>query len=203
MSIAAKHSYRFGYLKSEEWQYVRAQVLADCGAKCFVCGLESIHNDVHHKRYPKNIWDTKAGDCVSLCRPCHEKVHLLINHGVTLDSDQILRKLRKFVSDERERERKANKLAEEKRRRDQEISRKKSQPKGPRCVACHTSELPLSHHAIDGIRVIESVLWCSECWKCWEAYPKPLVMKWAYLRSFLDERRDFKIKSLFDSVMVA
>lgn len=78
MSIAQKHAYRFGYLKSEEWQNVRAAVLARDDARCWFCGIRDISNDVHHVFYPKSIWNTKSQHCVTLCRSCHDKVHILL-----------------------------------------------------------------------------------------------------------------------------
>lgn len=75
MSVATKHAYRFGYLKSEEWGYVRAEVLARDNATCAICSIRSLSNDVHHYRYPRNIWDTTASYCVTLCRECHDTVH--------------------------------------------------------------------------------------------------------------------------------
>lgn len=83
MSIAGKHSYRFEYLKSEEWGNVRAEVLARDGAKCLICGERDISNDVRHCRYPKSFWNTKASDCITLCRFCHDKMHELMSDKIT------------------------------------------------------------------------------------------------------------------------
>lgn len=83
MSIEAKHSYRFGYLKSEEWKAVRLEALARESAKCQICGEESISNDAHHIWYPYNIYETTADHLVILCRPCHDFLHTMIPEAKT------------------------------------------------------------------------------------------------------------------------
>lgn len=82
MGIPSKHSYRFVYLKSEEWKDVRIEALARDGAKCQLCGFESVSNDAHHIHYPKSFWDTKSDDLIILCRPCHNFIHDLEKCGV-------------------------------------------------------------------------------------------------------------------------
>ena len=77
MGIESKHSYRFVYLKSEKWDSVRLEALVRDGAKCFVCGFESISNDAHHLCYPKSFWDTTPDDLIILCRACHNFMHKL------------------------------------------------------------------------------------------------------------------------------
>lgn len=83
MGVIEKHRYRTGFLKSEKWKDVRWEVLAKCRAKCAVCGFSDFRNDVHHVRYPSNIYDTKASDCICLCRECHDAIHKLINGPMT------------------------------------------------------------------------------------------------------------------------
>ena len=78
MGIEAKHSYRFGYLKSEQWQNVRLEALAREKALCQICGEESISNDAHHIWYPENIYETTEAHLVILCRPCHDFIHAMI-----------------------------------------------------------------------------------------------------------------------------
>lgn len=78
MGIEQKHAYRFGYLKSEEWQTVRVEALARTDAVCQICGFRSIHNDAHHVHYPDSVWDTKQEDLVILCRKCHELMHEIL-----------------------------------------------------------------------------------------------------------------------------
>lgn len=75
MSVAAKHAYRFEFLRSEQWETIRIAVLAKHKGRCWICGLESLSNDVHHVEYPDNWWNTKPWQCVPLCRECHDAVH--------------------------------------------------------------------------------------------------------------------------------
>jgi len=75
MSIEAKHAYRFGFLKSEEWSGIRLIILAKNKAECAVCGLVNWSNDVHHLSYPKNWKDTTSSRAVVLCRACHNRIH--------------------------------------------------------------------------------------------------------------------------------
>lgn len=77
-SIGRKHAYRFGYLKSEQWQNVRAAVLVRDDAKCWFCGVRDLSNDIHHVVYPDNVWKTESKHCITLCRDCHDKVHVLL-----------------------------------------------------------------------------------------------------------------------------
>lgn len=85
MSIESKHAYRFGFLKSEQWQNVRLEALAREGGKCQICGEESISNDAHHVWYPDNIYETKSDQLVILCRPCHDFVHAMLPECKTRD----------------------------------------------------------------------------------------------------------------------
>lgn len=79
MGIEHKHAYRFGYLKSEEWQTLRIAALAAKDAKCKLCSKRSLSNDVHHIYYPPSFWDTKVEDVVILCRKCHELIHSIMD----------------------------------------------------------------------------------------------------------------------------
>lgn len=74
MSIQGKHFYRFSYLKSDHWKSLRLEKLASTGAACCRCEHIDPSNDVHHLNY-KNLWDVELMDLVVLCRPCHKKVH--------------------------------------------------------------------------------------------------------------------------------
>lgn len=78
MSIDSKHSYRFGFLKSEEWKGVRLIALARRGAACAVCGKVDWSNDAHHRHYNRRWKDTKAGTLDILCRSHHDLIHLLM-----------------------------------------------------------------------------------------------------------------------------
>lgn len=88
MSIEGKHSYRFGYLKSEQWATVRLEALAREKGKCQICGEESLSNDAHHIWYPENIYETTEAQLVILCRPCHDFLHSLIPECKTSDEQE-------------------------------------------------------------------------------------------------------------------
>lgn len=88
MSIEGKHSYRFGYLKSEHWQNVRIEALAREKARCQICGEESISNDAHHIWYAENAYDTRESQLVILCRPCHDFIHIMLPECKTNDEDE-------------------------------------------------------------------------------------------------------------------
>jgi ribosomal protein L37AE/L43A len=85
VSIEGKHSYRFGYLKSEQWKNVRIEALAREKGLCQICGEESISNDAHHIWYPENIYETTQGHLVILCRPCHDFLHAMLPECKTND----------------------------------------------------------------------------------------------------------------------
>lgn len=78
MSIEAKHAYRFGFLKSEQWQALRLACLARDDGKCRGCGKRDLSNDCHHIRYRENWRDTKFEDLRTLCRDCHKIVHAIM-----------------------------------------------------------------------------------------------------------------------------
>lgn len=85
MSIEAKHAYRFGYLKSEQWKNVRLEALVREKGMCEICGEQSVLNDAHHVWYPVNIYDTKENQLAVLCRPCHEFLHTMLPECKTKD----------------------------------------------------------------------------------------------------------------------
>lgn len=78
MGIESQHAYRFGYLKSEQWQTVRIEALAREKGRCQVCEEFSVNNDAHHVEYPSSIWQTKAEHLAILCRPCHQFIHAIL-----------------------------------------------------------------------------------------------------------------------------
>ncbi len=80
MSIESKHSYRFGFLKSEEWEGHRKIILAERNAKCAVCGHKDWSNDVHHIVYRRGLSLKNRADFQVLCRTCHAIVHVIMNH---------------------------------------------------------------------------------------------------------------------------
>lgn len=79
MGIEAKHSYRFGYLKSEHWQNLRLAKLAEEDARCLFCGKRDPSNDVHHIYYPKDLYSVTTKWLCVLCRPHHERMHEVID----------------------------------------------------------------------------------------------------------------------------
>lgn len=85
MSIASKHAYRFGYLKSDKWKIVRLEALVREGGKCEICKEESIYNDAHHIWYPKSIYDTTPDHLAILCRTCHDFIHVMLPECKTKD----------------------------------------------------------------------------------------------------------------------
>jgi hypothetical protein len=75
MGLAEKQAYRFGFLKSEAWKDLRAEVMAKHDAKCRMCGVRNLSNDVHHLIYPKSFKRPKDCRFAVLCRGCHEEIH--------------------------------------------------------------------------------------------------------------------------------
>lgn len=67
----------YAYLKSEKWKAKRIKVLHRDKYICQAC-LTNTATDVHHLTY-KHIYNEPMFDLVSICRPCHEKLHDLEN----------------------------------------------------------------------------------------------------------------------------
>jgi hypothetical protein len=88
MSIEGKHSYRFVYLKSEQWKTVRLEALVREGGRCQICGEESISNDAHHIWYPENIYETTEANLVILCRACHDFTHAMLPECKTKNEEE-------------------------------------------------------------------------------------------------------------------
>lgn len=74
MGVAAKHFYRFKYLKSDHWQNLRLEKLVATKAQCVYCWERDVFNDVHHLNYRK-LYDVKLDDLIVLCRKCHDLFH--------------------------------------------------------------------------------------------------------------------------------
>lgn len=69
-----KHYYREVYLKSDAWKRKRFVVLKRDNWKCVYCGERA--TQVHHKRYAKkNIGKEPIKWLVSICKPCHDRIH--------------------------------------------------------------------------------------------------------------------------------
>lgn len=78
MGIAAKHAYRFVFLRSEEWSVIKSEALLHFQCKCYLCGVEDFSNDLHHVKYAKQWKKSGRGHMLLLCRRCHIGVHQLI-----------------------------------------------------------------------------------------------------------------------------
>lgn len=66
--------YRNVYLKSDAWKRKRFVVLKRDRWKCVYCGKRA--TQVHHKKYAKkNIGKEPIKWLVSICKPCHDKLH--------------------------------------------------------------------------------------------------------------------------------
>lgn len=174
MSVSHKHAYRFIYLKSEEWQTVRAAVLASCQAGCFICGIQSVGNDVHHIEYPKNMWDTTPAHCVVLCRRCHKIVHRLIDKGLTVNKRERLTVLKDYVDYLRSK------------RSTEQKAKKQALIKGNHCTACHRSNRAVQHRTFHGDNMFTLVL----CDECFALAPRGAGVKWMHMRSFFTLRRN-------------
>lgn len=67
--------YRNVYLKSDAWQRKRYVVMRRDNWRCVYCGATA--TQVHHKRYAKyNIGKEPIDWLVSVCKSCHDKMHL-------------------------------------------------------------------------------------------------------------------------------
>lgn len=79
-NLDSKLQYR-KYLESEEWKTLRSFCLLRYGAKCKLCGFESVENDAHHIRYRRSWRETRLEDLIILCRACHTKLHDRFGHS--------------------------------------------------------------------------------------------------------------------------
>ena len=69
--------YRDVYLKSDEWRGLRMLKILSTNGRCAICGAISTSNDIHHLRY-KNLFDVKLKHLKTVCRRCHDDIHLLM-----------------------------------------------------------------------------------------------------------------------------
>jgi hypothetical protein len=65
------------YYKTEYWQKLSTEAKCRDEFKCVQCKRRT-YLQVHHKSY-KNCgnWEKELNDLVTLCRSCHEQVHVL------------------------------------------------------------------------------------------------------------------------------
>jgi 5-methylcytosine-specific restriction endonuclease McrA len=68
------------YLKTDKWQNKRAKVLERDKYLCQAC-LVNKATQVHHLTY-EEVTDEPMFDLISICSPCHEKLHKLQNNGL-------------------------------------------------------------------------------------------------------------------------
>lgn len=94
MGVAAKHAYRFWFLKSEHWSDLRIARLAKDGARCRICYSRSISNDSHHIRYPSEWSRTTVEDLRTMCRSCHDRAHRIMREIGTSNWSEILHVLK-------------------------------------------------------------------------------------------------------------
>ena len=69
----ARRDYYREYLKTDDWQRKRYVVLKRDNWICQKCGAKA--NQVHHKKYARNIAKEPIKWLVSLWTPCHNKIH--------------------------------------------------------------------------------------------------------------------------------
>ena len=58
---------------SDDWQMIRTKVMRRDNYLCQAC-LEEPATQVHHKSYA-HLYDEWMWELVSVCQPCHEKIH--------------------------------------------------------------------------------------------------------------------------------
>ena len=75
--------YRDVYLKSEDWQNLRAATIALHKGRCFGCGKRHPSVDVHHLQY-RQLYDVKIQDLRPLCRSCHKLIHTIIDEKYSM-----------------------------------------------------------------------------------------------------------------------
>ena len=69
--------YRDTYLKSKEWRNLRLERLYASRFTCELCGEKNCRFDVHHLEY-KNLFGAERKHLRTLCRKCHQQVHVLL-----------------------------------------------------------------------------------------------------------------------------
>lgn len=62
------------YLKTEKWHKKRDLVLKRDNYICQAC-LKNKANQAHHLTY-QNVLDEPLFDLISVCKPCHDKIHI-------------------------------------------------------------------------------------------------------------------------------
>lgn len=67
------------YLKSNEWQWLKNEVMYRAKGICELCG-KTCATEVHHVKYPKMFSEDHPDNLLALCQPCHDK-----QHGIRVD----------------------------------------------------------------------------------------------------------------------
>ena len=62
------------YLESEEWAYIRNDIIYTYDSICQVCLKRTKHPQIHHLTY-NNVFHERPSDLTLLCKACHKKVH--------------------------------------------------------------------------------------------------------------------------------
>lgn len=73
---SSKYEKYKSYLKSNTWIKKRSEVLIRDNYLCRVCGY--IAHEVHHISY-ENLFNENLEDLLSVCKKCHEEIHVLLN----------------------------------------------------------------------------------------------------------------------------
>lgn len=68
-------------LKSPQWQKRRLDIMERDNFTCQECGDKESELNVHHKIYigNRNAWEYPNPSLITLCEPCHKKIHDRIN----------------------------------------------------------------------------------------------------------------------------
>lgn len=69
------------FLQTPFWLDLRWKAICRDGRKCTKCGGCDLLQ-AHHVRYRQEWTDTRLEDLATLCRPCHEKQHGIVNGQV-------------------------------------------------------------------------------------------------------------------------
>lgn len=221
MSIAAKHAYRFGYLKSEQWQNVRVEVLARRKATCVLCGKVDLSNDVHHCVYPRNIWHTQPEHCTVLCRQCHESAHKTIKGRMSwakfsryskalLKSRGMVKKSSGLIPRTEQMERKSRSqqlimlLVRIKKKRNRLIKRFLNLivPKNPKVEACSFCHVANENVGTRWVTRKYSILLCLPCWDkyCESGLDLDRTCFWRKLREYRRNNKTKKYRLTFSEM---
>jgi 5-methylcytosine-specific restriction endonuclease McrA len=61
------------YLKSEDWQERRKEMMEEANWECYECGEKA--TQLHHLNYNNIGFELLYVDVVPLCNKCHKEVH--------------------------------------------------------------------------------------------------------------------------------